>query len=267
MLEVFVFGSGCALPQPGRGPAGYGFRIAGTRGVTLLDCGPGTVRALGDAGIDLLDVERVVVSHFHTDHILDLYALAFARRNPHLDGARLAPLTIIGPKGLAAVLALEPAALGLAATWRKAPRQSVVELEAGSEIRAGDLSLRCQSARHSPEALHWRVGHEGASLTFSGDTGEHPGLAELARDTDLLIAECAFGPSEEPDVHLNAAAAGRAARDAGAGHLLLTHFYPHVDPKEAVATAASLAHGPVWAATDGMRLQVETGSVRIETSA
>lgn len=231
-----------------------------------MDCGPGTVRCLGDAGVGVSEVERVVLSHFHTDHVLDLFALAFARRNPSVDPDELPELEVIGPEGLGDFLAGAPS--GLAESWRRAPRQRVTEVPAHASLEAGGLRFTCQPARHSKEALHWRADlGQRASLTFSGDTGEHEGLPELARSTDLLIAECAFGPDETPDVHLNAGAAGRAARDAEAGALLLTHFYPHVDPRLAVAEAAELFGGPVLAAHDGMALVIEGGSVRVEPSA
>lgn len=40
------------------------------------------------------EIERVVVSHFHADHLLDLFALAFARHNPALAG--VGPIELVG---------------------------------------------------------------------------------------------------------------------------------------------------------------------------
>jgi ribonuclease BN (tRNA processing enzyme) len=228
------------------------------------------VRSLADVGLDLSDIERVVISHFHVDHVLDLHALAFARKNPHLDPARLRPLEVIGPAGLTAFMAAEgadPEGSSLAATWQRAPRQSLHEVRPGQMLRRGDVKLRCSQARHSPEALSWRVESGGVSLVFSGDTGECPELVELARGADLLVAECAFGPDEEPELHLNAAAAAHMAREAGVGVLLLTHFYPHVDPVAATRDAEVLFGGPVFAAEDGMRVGVGPAGVRIEARA
>src|SRR5688572_26913771 len=96
--QLTVLGAGSILPRAGYGCAGYALRPAKGARVTLFDCGPGSIRALGAARIDLNEIERVVISHFHADHCLDLFALAFARNNPTLHP--LPTLEIVGPVGL-----------------------------------------------------------------------------------------------------------------------------------------------------------------------
>src|SRR5580765_5298352 len=105
-----VLGAGTILPRAGYGSAGHALAPAPGARVTLFDCGPGTLRALARARIQLGEVERVVISHFHPDHWLDLLALAFARRNPALQPP--AELEIVGPRGLADLLARAAAIFG-----------------------------------------------------------------------------------------------------------------------------------------------------------
>lgn len=260
-LELIVLGAGAALPGLGRGPAGYAVRGGGLEGVTLLDCGPGSIRSLADRGLDLLDIRRVVLSHFHADHVLDLFALAFARRNPNLDPDELPEVELIGPVGLAKLLSVRQAPFDL---WTRDPRHRLTEVtpDAGGclRIERDDVVLAAREVQHTVGALGWRVeAPGGASLTYSGDTGETPALAELARGTELLVAECGQALDEEPEMHLNGAAAGRLAAAAGCHGLLLTHFYPHVDPDLAVAAAAESYAGQIHAAVDGTRLVLEPG--------
>ncbi|MDF1797903.1 MAG: ribonuclease Z [Planctomycetota bacterium] len=260
-LELIVLGAGAALPGRGRGPAGYAVRGGGLVGVTLLDCGPGSIRSLADRGLDLLDIRRVVLSHFHADHVLDLFALAFARRNPNLDQDRLPEVELIGPAGLAELLSVRQAPFDL---WTRDPRHRVTEVfpDAGVGLRLerADVVLEAREVQHTVGALGWRVqAPSGASLTYSGDTGETPALAELARGTELLVAECGLALDEAPEMHLNGAAAGRLAAEAGCLGLVLSHFYPHVDPALAVAAAAEAYAGPIHAAVDGTQLLLEPG--------
>ena len=260
-LTLTVLGAGSALPAPGRGPAGYALTGGGLEGATLLDCGPGSVRSLVDRGLALDDVRRVVVSHFHADHVLDLFALAFARRNPALPGER-PELDLVGPRGLADLVGLEAGPMG---QWVRDPRHRVTEVEpeVPGAVQRPDLDLAHAGMRHSPEALAWRVtAPSGASLVYSGDTGETPALAELVAGggpADLLVAECALPLGVEPAAHLDARAAARAARDGGARALLLTHFYPDVDPESARAAAREVFDGPVGVARDGTRVALEPG--------
>ncbi len=65
----------------------------------LFDCGHGVVQRLLEAGIQQNSLNRIVVSHFHPDHVSDLIPLlhagAWSRRDP-----RTTDLHIYGPPGL-----------------------------------------------------------------------------------------------------------------------------------------------------------------------
>src|SRR5437764_2098982 len=65
----------------------------------LFDCGHGIVQRLLEAGIQHNELNHIVVSHFHPDHVSDLvpflHAGAWSRRNPRTTG-----LHIYGPPGI-----------------------------------------------------------------------------------------------------------------------------------------------------------------------
>lgn len=249
--SVTVLGAGSILPRAGYGCAGYALRAAAGGPVTLLDCGPGSVRALGAAGIGVEEVERVVLTHFHLDHCLDLFALAFARMNPSL--ARRPRLSVFGPAGLRTLVEGTPHGLG---RWSVDPDAAHVEVavDAGGRcaFEAGGLRFRGARTGHTPEALAWRVElPDGASLVYSGDSPEAPALAELARGADLFLCECSFPEGHGTPNHLTPGGAARLARAGGVARLVLTHFYPETDPEEARAVAAGVYGGPIELARDG----------------
>lgn len=249
--ELVVLGAGSILPRAGYGCAGYALRDTGGGPVTLLDCGPGSVRMLGAVGIALEDVRRVVLSHFHLDHCLDLFALAFARRNPAF--APAPRLELRGPVGLRRLVERAPEALG---RWAADPDAEVGEVELDAAGRGGfdaDAGrFRCVATGHDPEALAWRLDVAGGgSLAYTGDTGPNPAVAELARGVDLFVVECSFPDGEGTPNHLTPTEAGRLAERAGARRLLLTHFYPSNDPDEARTAAERVYGGPIELARDG----------------
>ena len=82
-VEWIVLGSGTSLPSATRGSPGHLLRFADGRGV-LVDPGPGSVRAAARQGVLLPSVRAALVTHFHPDHCLDLFALLFGLRNPAL---------------------------------------------------------------------------------------------------------------------------------------------------------------------------------------
>jgi ribonuclease BN (tRNA processing enzyme) len=255
--RLHVLGAGTALPRPSRagrcyGPAGYAYEACSGGPLTLFDIGPGSVRQLGNLGLSLERVERVVLSHFHPDHCLDLFALTFARRNPAFGGT--APLEVLGPRGLSAWYEAGVASLG---EWVRERRLELVEdgpagWAAGRE--QGGFRLFASPTGHTPNALAWRLepGSGGGALVYSGDSGERPELAALARGAELFLCECSFPDGRESEHHLTPSGAARLAHSAGARRLLLTHFYPELEPEEAASAAQRGCRSAVSAAFDGL---------------
>ena len=260
MWSWTVLGAGSALPRAGYGSSGHSLR-RGDHPVTLLDCGPGTVRALGRAGIGIEDVERVLVSHFHPDHWLDLLALAFARRNPALGD--LPELEIVGPRGLGAMLE-RAAGVVEGKSWLRFERATIVEVDPrvrGESLARGPARFTWVATGHTAESVAWRADLEGgASVAYTGDTGENLSVADLARGVSLFVCECSFPDEEAVPHHLSPASAGRLAARAGCARLLLTHFYPSLEPEAARAGAAATFGGPIEISRDGSVHPLEPGA-------
>ena len=100
MLDVCLLGTSGMQPLPGRHLSALLVR-AGRRQI-LIDCGEGTQVAIRERGWGLGPLETILLTHMHADHVLGLpgllLTLANAQRGPE------APLTILGPEPLTAVL-------------------------------------------------------------------------------------------------------------------------------------------------------------------
>lgn len=250
-----VLGAGSILPRAGYGSSGYALCPGEGEPWVLFDCGPGTLRALGALHLGVEDVGAVVLSHYHPDHCLDLAALLFARRNPEL--RRKPPLEVIGPAGLLDLRAGLGTAFGRwvedpTVNWREFAVDAGGRWSGALALGASALQLAAAANGHTPNAVSWRVSlPSGFELGYTGDSGEVAAVAELCRDVDLFVAECAFPAGQEAEHHLTPHSAARLALAARAKSLLLTHFYPAVDPAEAVAQARALG-APAFAAHDGL---------------
>ncbi|MCA8980398.1 MAG: hypothetical protein KDC14_10260, partial [Planctomycetes bacterium] len=126
---------------------------------------------------------------------------------------------------------------------------------------AGAVGLQLDAARlrwtpngHTPDAISVALDlPDGARVAYTGDTGPGAAVEQLAHDVDLLVSECSF-PDESPvGGHLTPTAAGELATHCGARRLLLTHFYPMLDPRAALRAAARAFSGPIELARDGSR--------------
>jgi ribonuclease BN (tRNA processing enzyme) len=251
--ELVVLGSGTALPTAQRGSPGYLLRFADGRGI-LLDAGPGSVRAAARHGVSVERLTGALVTHFHPDHTLDLFALIFGHRSPFVARTRL---HLIGPAGL---IDLHQRMRSVYGGWMDLPdgRLTVHEIGAGSfDLNLDGLRLRgdAVSMPHLAHSLGYRL--EGAHrqwLAYSGDTGIGPGPVKLGRAVDHYLLEAAF-PDGDGDGHLTPRLAGSVAREARCGWLYVTHLYPETERLDIAAEVRKEYSGPLTIATDGLEIE------------
>jgi ribonuclease BN (tRNA processing enzyme) len=123
-------------------------------------------------------------------------------------------------------------------------------------------------ATHHGEApaVGYRIEYGNKSVTFSGDIDPQglENLTKLAKDTDLLVFNCAVldppgSPAELYTRHSPPKRIGEVAKAAGARHLILSHIPPLVDKARAEVTASiNVAdQEAVQIAEDKMRVTVE----------
>lgn len=259
-MRLTVLGCRAGMPADGQASSGY-LLDTGTARI-LLDCGPGVATALS-AVTDRPDA--VVISHMHLDHCYDLLPLGKTILAPvaHL-GAELRSVPLLVPQGATRVLQ-QLAALFPVRTFPLLDRAfdlafDVREYRPGDELDVCGARLSTALLTHSAPNCGLRISADGASTTYSGDTGPTPALAELARGTDLLLCESTLDRSDDgAHGHLSAADAGRAAADAAAGTLVLTH-HSSAEPgvlRSRVEQAAAVFDGPVHLAAPGAVFDVE----------
>jgi ribonuclease BN (tRNA processing enzyme) len=229
--------------MPANGQPSSGYLVATSRAAVLLDCGPGIATALS-AVADPGQLSAVIVSHLHLDHCYDLLPLGKsllgrALRYPREGEAPQAwadigavPLHV--PAGAAAVLG-RLAALFPVTTAPVLDRAfdlafDVREYAPGARFTVGDMTVSLHALRHGAPNCGIRIESGDGCLAYTGDTGVCPGLLPLAAGTDLFLAEATLSETDHgPHGHLSASDAARAAREAGARALVLTHF-PSADP-------------------------------------
>ena len=98
MLDVCLLGTGGMMPLPGRMLTACMTRFNGS--CLLIDCGEGTQVAIRKKGLSFHDIDVVLFTHFHGDHISGLPGLLLSMGN----SGRTAPVLLVGPKGLTEVV-------------------------------------------------------------------------------------------------------------------------------------------------------------------
>ena len=249
-MELVTVGTGTVDPSARRTAACHWVNQGDLR--ILLDCGAGALHRLAEFGLPWQHVTHVVLTHFHPDHFGELPMLVFALKHA-AQPPRTDPLVILGPPGT--VRLVKALAQGFGA-WLLDPGFPIAVLD----VRDGepfplnaDVSLETCRVPHTPESVAVSVTAPEGRLVFTGDTGPSADLARWATGCDLLLAECSLPDNMALDIHLTPTQAGDLARDARAGKLVLTHFYPPVETTDPARTAAQRFKGPIAAANDGDR--------------
>jgi ribonuclease BN (tRNA processing enzyme) len=264
-MQLTVLGCRSGMPSDGQASSGYLVTTAGAR--LLLDCGPGLATKL-DAVIDPADLDGVIISHFHLDHCYDLLPigkllLSSRMSYPGVPNHRRAsipgrtdhdprPVPLYVPAGGKAVLD-RLAALFPVITMPLLDKAfelafDVREYEPGDRFTLGDCDVSLHPLRHAAPNCGARIEGPSGSLAYTGDTGVTRGLIPLARDVDLLLAEATLPTTDHGSHgHLSATDAGRAATDAAARQLVLTHFISTHESwlEDRRADAQAVYDGPV----------------------
>ena len=242
---LHVLGCATAGGNPGEPCSGYLVTAGGVR--ILLDCGPGIVSSW--LARDAAPLDAIVLSHLHFDHVGDLIPLGYAH-TIGLASDWQAPALYAPPGGIAHLATLcEASAHG--ADHLEASGIRVSEYDPDGALAIGEARLTFRELLHPGTSRAIRVEASGGTLVFTGDTAITPGIGEIAHGADLLLCEATALPSSE--VHLPAGEAGRIAREAGCGALVLTH----VDAREKTAAlrqAREAFGAPVIAAVPGLRV-------------
>ena len=219
----------------------------------VIDCGDGVARQLVRAGVALPSLRHIFVTHHHSDHDADygnLIWLAWA------SGLRT-PVDAWGPPPLRRMTELffemnaSDIETRIADEGRPplAPLVHVHELrEGGAILRNDDMKISAALVHHPPvtPAFGYRFDGRDRSIVISGDTTPTDELVQLAKGADVLIHEAYYAPAVERLVakvpnaptlrqsivshHTTAEDAGRIAREAGVGLLVLSHLVPADDP-------------------------------------
>ncbi len=259
-LKVFFCGTGSPLPSRKRAQTCTAV-FAGDK-FFLVDAGSGSFENIQGAGIPASRLAGVFLTHFHSDHIGDL---SEANLGSWVT-ARPAPLPVYGPSGVERVVAGENEAFALDAEYRIAHHgKGIAPLRSeGMSARAfdgsalvvvlddGGLKVTAFPVKHDPvtPAVGYRFDYQGRSVVISGDTAFSSSLVANAKGADLLIHEAQANHmvaklqraaakagnattaqifADIPSYHTSPEDAARAANEAGAVWLVLSHLTPAPD--------------------------------------
>lgn len=205
--EMFVVALGTGMPTPiTRAQKSSAWYVElGNGDVFLFDCGTGSAENLFALRPDFARVDKVFVSHLHTDHVGDTDAVWVGG---WLSG-RYTPLHVYGPSGSEPALGTAAFVDGLktAYAWDLKGRSGTLPDEGGRLVahefdyakvggvvyEENGVTIRSFPAIHSLDgSVSYRLDWNGLSFVFGGDTAPNKWFIEGMKGCDFVIHECFY---------------------------------------------------------------------------
>lgn len=300
-LHIGLCGTGSPLPNADRAGA-CNVVIAGKR-IFVVDAGEGGARNISLMGIPNARIERLLLTHFHSDHIDGLGPMILLRWT---GASATTPLPVHGPEGVEAVIAGFNTAYTADNSYRVAHHGADIVPPSGGGATAipfamegdstvifddGGVKITAFRVDHRPvtPAVGYRFDYKGRSVVLSGDTGVSANLITAAKGADLLVHE-ALQPEmvkamtaalkakgitniakithDIMDYHASPADAADAAKKAGVRQLVLSHLVPPLPSSffypAFLRDAARRFDGEIEVGEDGMFFSLPAGSKAID---
>ena len=229
MLDICLLGTSGMMPLPKRFLTSCMLRYNGHS--FLVDCGESTQTSIRLQGWSFKDIDVLMITHFHADHISGLPGLLLAMTNSD----KTNPLTIIGPKGIGRIVSnLRVIAPEISF------KIEFMELSDNTSLNLYGLNISAFKVKHGMPCFGYtfqldRLGkfnpdqakelniplkywnklqhgetvdeftpdmvmsapRKGLKVTYCTDTRPTESIVDYAKDSDLFICEGMYGDTDE----------------------------------------------------------------------
>lgn len=212
-MKLTVIGCLGGYPYKGQGTTSFLLQSEGFN--LLLDAGSGSLIQL-EKEISPLELDAVILSHYHPDHIADVGVLQhYWQLFPKTEERPVLPI------------------YGHGEDQENFARLSLPNVSEGhdylgvEQLNLGPLSVTFMKTIHPVAcyAMRFVENSTGKIFVFTGDSGYLESFVDFAKDADLFLADTyLFAGNEKHIAHFTSKEVGEISREAGVKKLVLTHL-------------------------------------------
>ncbi|MBS4204125.1 MBL fold metallo-hydrolase [Lederbergia citrea] len=244
-MKITIIGHWGGYPKAGEASSGYLLEYDGFK--LLVDCGSAVLSQL-QTYIKPEELDAVILSHYHPDHVADIGVLQHALLIGKYVNGHSRNLPIYGhPHDTASFNSL---------TYKDIT--TGISYEQDEKIHIGPFEIEFIKTKHPVACFAMRVSAGGKTLIYTADSAYFTELAEFAEKADIVLCESNFykGMDGAAAGHMTSEEAGTLAAKAGVGKLVLTHLPHFGDHQQLVAEAKEQFTGEVVLASMGLNLSL-----------
>ena len=279
VLRVTLLGTG--IPNPQINAFGTSTLIEAGDEKLLIDCGRGTSIRLSQLGLGVGHVDRIILSHYHSDHYAGIFDFAMTGTIRQKFGGRNGPLHVHGPPGIERIAEGAWIATGPDRDIRTTDNEIDPKhmriiphlYEEGVVYDQGGLVVRSIRVDHGDFidiAYGFRVEYQGRVFVHSHDTRYNENLIAQAHGADVFVHEVAAARQEIQqkmqairlvmEHHASPAEVGRVFAQTRPKLALLTHLVllkpDPVSINDVMAELAEEYDGTVMVAEDLLSIEI-----------
>lgn len=243
-MKITVIGSCSALPKKNEAASSY---LIQSKGINiLLDCGSGSISVLQNY-INLNEIDAIILSHFHADHMSDIYCLQYGAAIDFNMGFRKNPLQVYAHK--------------LDSKFQNLKYKNYCiakEIDDKSTLKFHDLKITFKWMKHTLPCLGTRIQEGNKIFSYSGDTEMCNNLGLLCKNADIFLCESTLLNEQSGIIkgHLSCGEAGKIAKSSKVKKLILTHISKYTDINKLKKQAKDEFCGSVIIAEKGLVLEL-----------
>ncbi|WP_442599097.1 MBL fold metallo-hydrolase [Neobacillus sp. D3-1R] len=244
-MKLTVIGCWGGYPKKNEASSGYllehdGFNL-------LIDCGSGVLSKLQNV-IHPEEIDAVVLSHYHPDHIADIGVLQHAKLIQGFLGKSFGTLPIYGHN--------QDQQEFLKLSYKEITKG--IAYNPGLPLKVGPFDISFVQTNHPAICYAMRIEVEGKVLIYTGDTSFKEELIPFSKDADLLLCECNFYGNQNGKNagHMTSLDAGTLAQAANVKTLVLTHLPHYGDLAQLIEEAKQNYGREVLLAEEGLIFEI-----------
>lgn len=239
-MKLKVIGFWGGFPAANEATSGYLLESKGFR--LLVDCGSAVLSKLQET-IALDELDAVILSHYHHDHIADIGPLQY--------GCYVTSML----KGVKKALPIYGHGIDQEAFNKLSYKEATkgIEYDPNQALTIGPFTITFLRTIHPAPCFAMRISDQRSTIIYTADSSFQEEFIPFSKGADLLIAESSFYGNQDGTNagHMNSKEAAHIAQHAEVKQLLLTHLPHYGDHENLVKEAAQEFGGQVVLASSG----------------
>jgi ribonuclease BN (tRNA processing enzyme) len=233
-VKLTIIGHWGGFPKAHEASSGY--LLEHEQFQLLIDCGSGVLSFLQDH-IPCKDIDAVVISHYHADHIADIGVLQHALLIDSFLGKVRSPLNMYGHD--------ENKAAFSEMTYKQITKG--IAYDPTKTLQVGPFEIEFLKTIHPVPCYAMKIKAGDCTLVYTADSSYQEAFILFADQADVLLCESNFYADMDGSKagHMTSKEAGYIAQKSGVKKLILTHLPHFGDLNELKLQAEAEFDGPV----------------------